>query len=129
MKPSAKTDSPIPPSSGDSADALRDSRRKLSRKQTRRDGKLASSGKKIPRPKEKTINRNSGIRETEEARALLERQLHSFYWWVFNAFKMKGFIRAKALDGLQRVGGPDSATHAEQHGSGGVHISTKKQTS
>jgi len=129
MKPSAKTDSPIPPSSGDSADALRDSRRKLSRKQTRRDGKLASSGKKIPRPEEKTIDRNSDIRETEEARALLERQLHSLYWWVFNAFKMKGLIRAKALDGLQRVGGPDSATHAEQHGSGGVHISTKKQTS
>ena len=129
MKPSTKTDSPISPSSDDSADALRDSRRKPSRKQTRRDGKLASSGKKIPRPKEKTINRNSGIRETEEARALLERQLHGLYWWVFNAFKMKGFIRAKALDELQRVGGPDSATHAEQHGSGGVHISTKKPTS
>ena len=129
MKPSAKTDSPIPPSSDDSADVVRDSRTKPPRKQARRDGKLASAGKKIRRPKEKTINRNSGIRETEEARALLERQLHSLYWWVFNAFKMKGLIRAKALDGLQRVGGPDSATHAKQHGSGGVHISTKKQTS
>jgi hypothetical protein len=43
-----------------------------------------------------------GIRETEETRALLEDQLHSLYWWVFNAFKMKGFIRAKALDELQQ---------------------------
>jgi len=41
--------------------------------------------------------RSSGIRETEEARALLENQLGSLYWWVFNACKMKGFIRAKAL--------------------------------
>ena len=127
MKPSAKTDSPIPPSSDDSADVVRDSRTKPPRKQARRDGKLASAGKKIRRPKEKTINRNSGIRETEEARALLERQLHSLYWWVFNAFKMKGFIRAKALDGFQRVGRPDSATHAERHGSGGVHIRRKSK--
>jgi hypothetical protein len=28
---------------------------------------------------------------------LLEDQLHSLYWWVFNACKMKGFIRAKEL--------------------------------
>ena len=126
MKPSINADSPISPSSDDSADALRDSRGRRSGKQTRRDGKLASSSKKIPRPKEKTINRSTGIQETEEARALLERQLHSLYWWIFNAFKMKGFIRAKALDGLQRVGGPDSATHAEQHRSGGAHISRKK---
>jgi len=41
--------------------------------------------------------RSSAIRETEEARALLENQLGSLYWWVFNACKMKGFIRAKAL--------------------------------
>src|SRR5947199_10389056 len=41
--------------------------------------------------------RSSAIRETEEARALLENQLHSLYWWVFNACKMKGFIRAKGL--------------------------------
>ena len=45
----------------------------------------------------------SGIRETEEARALLADQLNNLYWWVFNAFKMKGFIRAKALDELQRA--------------------------
>jgi hypothetical protein len=43
------------------------------------------------------MHRASGIRETEEARALLEKQLHSLYWWVFNACKMKGFIRAKGL--------------------------------
>jgi hypothetical protein len=41
--------------------------------------------------------RSSAIRETEEARALLENHLGSLYWWVFNACKMKGFIRAKAL--------------------------------
>src|SRR5213593_3533485 len=127
MKPSAKTDSPIPPSSDDSADVVRDSRTKPPRKQARRDGKLASAGKKIRRPKEKTINRNSGIRETEEARALLERQLHSLYWWVFNACKMRGFIRAKALEKLERVGETDSETHTEQDGSGRAHISTKKQ--
>src|SRR5207247_2705769 len=69
----------------------------------------------------------SGIRETEEARALLADQLNSLYWWVFNAFKMKGFIRAKALDELQRVGRPDSATYAERHGSGGVHIRRKSK--
>ncbi len=39
----------------------------------------------------------SGIRETEEAHALLQDQLHNLYWWVFNACKMKGFIRAKGL--------------------------------
>lgn|GEM_PF-4979099 len=39
-----------------------------------------------------------GIRETEEAHALLQDQLHSLYWWVFNACRIKGFVRAKRLD-------------------------------
>src|SRR5216117_4297869 len=128
MKPSAKTDSPIPPSSDDSADVVRDSRTKPPRKQARRDGKLASAGKKIRRPKEKTINRNSGIRETEEARALLERQLHSLYWWVFNAFKMKGFIRAKALDKLQRSVAAGEESHTERDDFADDDVSPEKQT-
>src|SRR5437773_863792 len=128
MKPSATTDSPIPPSSDDSADVVRDSRTKPPRKQARRDGKLASAGKKIRRPKEKTINRNSGIRETEEARALLERQLHSLYWWVFNAFKMKGFIRAKALDKLQRSVAAGEESHAERDDFADDDVSPEKQT-
>src|SRR4029453_91723 len=49
----------------------------------------------------KKSRRGSGVRETEEARALLERQLHSLYWWVFNAFKIMVFIRAKALNELR----------------------------
>ena len=44
----------------------------------------------------------TGIREVEEARSLLEEQLHSLYWWVFNAYKMRGFIRAKGMDRLQK---------------------------
>jgi hypothetical protein len=46
----------------------------------------------------KKTRHSSGIREVEETRALLEKQLHSLYWWVFNACRIKGFIRAKALD-------------------------------
>jgi hypothetical protein len=48
----------------------------------------------------KKARRVAGVRETEEARALLEKQLHSLYWWVFQACRMKGFIRAKAMDEL-----------------------------
>jgi hypothetical protein len=55
-----------------------------------------ASRKRRPCPPAK-LHQPSGIRETEEARALLEKQLHSLYWWVFNACKMKGFIRAKGL--------------------------------
>jgi hypothetical protein len=40
---------------------------------------------------------NIAIREVDEARSLLEKQLHSVYWWVFNACRIKGFLRAKAL--------------------------------
>lgn len=78
--------------------------------------KVASSGNKNTRlTAAKKSDRDSGIRETEEARALLEDQLNNLYWWVFNAFKMKGFIRAKALDELQRAGANGTKTHTEQH--------------
>jgi len=71
----------------------------------------------------------SGIRETEEARALLTDQLNSLYWWVFNAFKMKGFIRAKALDELERADANGSGTRLEQCDSAETHASPEKQTS
>jgi len=58
---------------------------------------IRKQSKKSGRDKKKFTEGNAGIRETEEARALLQDQLHSLYWWVFNACKMKGFIRAKGL--------------------------------
>ena len=97
-------------------------------KPARKRRKLASAARRKRRPRaSRKLRRASGIRETEEARALLEKQLHSLYWWVFNACKMRGFIRAKALEKLERVGETDSETHTEQDGSGRAHISTKKQ--
>jgi hypothetical protein len=48
----------------------------------------------------KKTRHSSGIREVEETRALLEKQLHGLYWWVFNACRIKGFIRAKASDAM-----------------------------
>src|SRR6266702_4518399 len=71
----------------------------------------------------------SGIREAEEARALLEDQLGSLYWWVFNAFKMKGFIRAKALDELHRRSVTGHEAHVEQEDLADGHVSPKMQTS
>jgi hypothetical protein len=72
---------------------------------------LRNRSKKPVRDKKKFAEGKSGIRETEEARALLQNQLHSLYWWVFNACKMKGFIRAKKLHlaaQSQRGGSDDS---------------------
>ena len=46
----------------------------------------------------------AGIREAEQARALLQDQLHSLYWWVFNASRIKGFLRAKQLDEIGAEG-------------------------
>jgi hypothetical protein len=43
----------------------------------------------------------ASIRETEQARALLQDQLQRLYWWVFNACRIKGFLRAKQLDELE----------------------------
>ncbi|HAF13647.1 MAG TPA: hypothetical protein DHU55_07655 [Blastocatellia bacterium] len=72
--------------------------------------------------------RSSGIRETEEARALLEDQLSSLYWWVFNAFKMKGFIRAKALDELQQGSTNCEEPQIEQGDFAEADASPEKQT-
>ncbi len=72
--------------------------------------------------------RSSGVRETGEARALLEDQLSSLYWWVFNAFKMKGFIRAKALDELQCTSATGDETHSEQRNLDEDRFSPEKQT-
>jgi hypothetical protein len=67
-------------------------------KRTRKSKRVGSIPPKKRRLRDaRQMHRASGIRETEEARALLEKQLHSLYWWVFNACKMKGFIRAKGL--------------------------------
>ncbi len=86
---------------------------KRSAKPGRKNKKFPSSGNKDRRlAAAEKPDRGSGIRETEEARALLENQLNGLYWWVFNAFKMKGFIRAKALDELQRAGANGTATHS-----------------
>jgi hypothetical protein len=58
---------------------------------------IRKRSKKRARNRKKFAEAGSGIRETEEARALLEDQLSSLYWWTFHAFRMKGFIRAKGL--------------------------------
>ena len=102
---------------------------KRSRKQSRTGNKSATSGNKIARSAAKTPRLGSGIREAEEARALLENQLHSLYWWVFNACKMKGFIRAKALDELQRRSATGDETHVEQGDLADDHVSPETQTS
>jgi hypothetical protein len=95
MKRSAKTDS---------ADIQGDASPGRPRK--RRAGKRSI--------KNARTGRGSGIRESEEARALLEDELSSLYWWVFNAFKMKGFIRAKALDELEGANANGEKRHIEQ---------------
>jgi len=89
MKQSAKVHSDHAQSASNGGAKARSPSRKRAPKQARISKQLASSGADV-----------SGIRETEEARALLQEQLHSLYWWVFNACKMKGFIRAKTLDEL-----------------------------
>ena len=99
---------------------------KRSKKRARNSRKVASSGSKAPFPSKKS-DRVSGIRETEEARALLEEQLNSLYWWVFNAFKMKGFIRAKALHELQRAGAGDSKARIEQQDLAEAHTSPESE--
>ena len=53
--------------------------------------------KKKPR-RAKAEGPAAGIREAEQARVLLQDQLHRLYWWVFNACRIKGFLRAKQLD-------------------------------
>jgi hypothetical protein len=99
---------------------------KCSTKSKRKRKKLILYTNKRERLATPKSRRGSGIRETEEARALLENQLHSLYWWVLNAFKMRGFIRAKALDELQRPA--NGIAEREQDDLAKTHISTKKQT-
>ena len=113
--------------SGDSP-ATRAKRRvgKRSAKAAQNTKKSASGDAKVEQLVRKKSDQASGIRETEEARALLEDQLHSLYWWVFNACKMKGFIRAKALDELHRAGGNGSETSTEQRHFAETHISLEK---
>jgi hypothetical protein len=100
---------------------------KRSAKAARNPGKSASVDAKVEQLAAKKSNQGSGIREAEEARALLEDQLHSLYWWVFNAFKMKGFIRAKALDELQRSAADDEL-HTERGDFADDDVSPEKQT-
>ena len=89
MKQSAKVHSNHAQSASNGGAKAKPPRRKRAPKKARTKKQLASSGADV-----------SGIRETDEARALLQNQLHNLYWWVFNACKMKGFIRAKTLDEL-----------------------------
>src|SRR5437773_11665353 len=101
---------------------------KRSAKAARNPGKSASVDAKVEQLAAKKSNQGSGIREAEEARALLEDQLHSLYWWVFNAFKMKGFIRAKALDKLQRPVAAGEESHTERDDIADDDDSPEKQT-
>src|SRR5207253_8071514 len=100
---------------------------KRSAKAVRNPRKSASVDAKVKQSAAKKSDQGSGIREAEEARALLEDQLHSLYWWVFNAFKMKGFIRAKALDKLQRSVAAGEESHAERTDFAGDDVSPEKQ--
>jgi hypothetical protein len=102
--------------------------RKRSAKAVRNPGKSASFDAKVEQSSAKKSDQGSGIREAEEARALLEDQLHSLYWWVFNASKMKGFIRAKALDELQRSTAAGDGSHSERGDFAADDVSPEKQT-
>ena len=127
MKPSKKANSPILLSSDGSTDLLRGSRETRSGKRARGDAKRGSSGNKRRLRRKKRTNQSSGIRETEEARALLESRLHSLYWWVFNACKMKGFIRARGLHESIRADVSDGKTQTERQGFDGSPILRERQ--
>ena len=127
MKPSKKANSPILLSSDGSTDLLRGSRETRSGKRARGDAKRGSSGNKRRLRRKKRTNQSSNIRETEEARALLESQLHSLYWWVFNACKMKGFIQARGLHESIRADVSDGKTQTERQGFDGSPILRERQ--
>jgi hypothetical protein len=91
----------------------------------KRARKQAKASRKVRRG---MTNAGSKTRESDEARALLERQLHSLYWWVFNAFKMKGFIGAKALDKLQRLVTAGDESHTERGDFADDDVSPEKRT-
>ena len=97
MKRSAKADSVDGPTGATVGTPAKHSIGKPSAKSARKGKNFTSPGKEKRLHAMKKSHRGPRIRETEEARSLLEKQLHSFYWWVSNASKMKGFIRAKGL--------------------------------
>jgi hypothetical protein len=101
---------------------------KRSAKAGRKPRKSTSFDAKIEQLAAKKSDQDSRIREAEEARALLEDQLHSLYWWVFNAFKMKGFIGAKALDKLQRLVTAGDESHTERGDFADDDVSPEKRT-
>jgi hypothetical protein len=101
---------------------------KRSAKAGRKPRKSALFDAKIEQLAAKKSDQDSRIREAEEARALLEDQLHSLYWWVFNAFKMKGFIGAKALDKLQRLVTAGDESHTEGGDFADDDVSPEKRT-
>jgi hypothetical protein len=114
MKRSAKADSVDGPTGATVGTPAKHSIGKPSAKSARKGKNFTSPGKEKRLHAMKKSHRGPRIRETEEARSLLEKQLHSLYWWVFNASKIKGFVRAKALGELQRPGN-DNSTNAEEH--------------
>ena len=128
MKRSAKANSVNVSSAATPGEPAKQRVAKRSRKQSR-TGPKGASGNKIERSAAKRPRLGLGIRQAEEARALLENQLHSLYWWVFNACKMKGFIRAKALDELQRRSASGDETHVEQGDLADDDVSPETQTS
>jgi hypothetical protein len=97
-------------------------------KAVQKPGKSALFDIKVKQLAAKKSDLGSGIREAEEARALLEDQLHSLYWWVFNAFKMKGFIRAKGLDELERSTAAGDESHTERGDFADDDVSPEKRT-
>lgn len=113
MKRSAKADSVDRPTGATVGTQAKHSIGKPSAKSARKGKNFTSPGKEKQLHAVKKSRRASRIREKGEARVLLEKQLHSLYWWVFNAAKIKGFLRAKALGELQRPGN-DNSTNAEE---------------
>jgi hypothetical protein len=126
MKRSEKANRRTLPRSIDSGESLSGRSGKSSGKKGRNSRKFAAANGKNKR-RGKASARGPQIRETEEARALLEDQLHSLYWWAFNACKMKGFIRAKGFDELQRSTAAGDA-HTEQGDFADDHVSPEGQT-
>lgn len=101
---------------------------KRSAKAAQRRRKSASGGAKVEQLVRKKSDLGSEIREAEEARALLEDQLHSLYWWVFNACKMKGFIRAKGLDELEHSTAAGDESHTGRGDFADDDVSPEKRT-
>jgi len=115
MKHSAKVHSDHAQSASNGGAKAKPPRRKRAPKQARTSKELTGSRADV-----------SGIRETEEARALLEEQLHRLYWWVFNACKMKGFIRAKGRMACNEPEVVSNESQIDQHGFAEDHVSPGK---